>query len=303
VELKHLQYFIEITRTENFTNAAENLFITQPALSRIIKSLENELGTQLFIRKRKKLILTEAGQILKKHALKIEQQLEHLDEEMNQAFMLKKRHVRIGLPTITNSIFFSQLLSSFHQEYPEVTFQLDEDGSKAIEEKIINGLLDFGVIVLRKTNSQFDYLLFVKEKLKLVVPSAHYLAKRQGVSLDELKEESFIMFNREFELRSLVVSACREAGFQPSIISETSQLDFIQEMVVSNLGITLLPESICEELTNELANDIQTVNITNPTIEWNLAMVWKRDEFLSQVTKEFIRFAKAKLTTVNPYDS
>jgi len=113
-----------------------------------------------------------------------------------------------------------------------------------------------------------------------------------GRSLQELKEENFIMFNRDFELRSLVIAACREVGFQPTIISETSQLDFIQEMVASNLGLTLLPESICMELTQ----DIHMVAITNPAIQWSLALIWKADAYMSQVEKEFIRFAKVKLS-------
>ena len=246
-----MKCFIEVSRTSNFTNAAENLFITQPALSRIIKSLEDELGTQLFIRTRKKLILTDAGRILKEHALEIEKQLQLLDEELGKMFMLKKRHVRIGLPTITNSIFFSQLIASFHEEYPEVTFQLEEDGSRPIQEKIVNGLLDFGVVVLPAKNDNLDYYMFVNEKLKLVVPSSHRLAGNQEVSLKELKEESFIMFNRDFELRNLVITACRESGFQPIIISETSRLDFIQELVAYNIGITLLPENTCLELAND----------------------------------------------------
>lgn len=292
-----MECFIEVTRTGNFTTAAENLFITQPALSRIIKSLEDEIGTPLFIRTRKKMIETDAGRVLKKHALKIEKQLQLLDAELDKMLMLKKGHVRIGLPTITNSIFFSQLIASFHQEYPEVTFQLDEDGSKKIEEKIANDLLDFGVVVLTEKNDNLEYFMFVHEKLKLVVPSSHRLAGKQEVSLHELKEESFIMFDRDFELRTLVFTACREAGFQPKIISETSQLDFIQELVAYNIGITLLPESTCLELTS----DFQTINVTNPTIEWNLAMIWKKDTNLSQVAKEFIRFAKIKLSTTNPY--
>lgn len=295
LEIKHFECFIEVTRTGNFTNAAENLFITQPALSRIIKSLEVELGTQLFIRTRKKLILTDAGFILKKHALIIEKQLQLLDAELGKMFMLKKSHVRIGLPAITNSIFFSQLIASFHEKYPEVTFQLEEHGSKPIEEKVINGLLDFGVVVLPDKIDDFDYYMFVNEELKLVVPASHRLAGKQEVSLEELKEESFIMFNRDFELRNLVTTACREAGFQPIIISETSQLDFIQELVAYNIGITLLPENTCLEL----ASDFRTITVTNPTIEWNLAMIWKKDAYLSQVAKEFIRFAKVKLSTAN----
>lgn len=292
LEIKHLQYFMEVIRTGNFTSAAENLFITQPALSRTIKSLEDELSTQLFIRTRKKLVLTDAGHVLKKHALKIEKQLQELEEELDKMLMLKKRHIRIGLPTVTNSTFFSKLLASFHQEYPEVTFQLDEDGSKTIEEKIVDGLLDFVIVVLPDKNESFDYYMFIDEKLKLVIPSSHRLTGKQEVSLQELKKENFIMFNRDFELRNLVISACREAGFQPIIISETSQLDFIQEMVAYNLGITLLPESICKELTN----DFQTTPIINPTIRWSLALIWKKGAYISQIEKEFIRFAKIMLT-------
>ncbi|WP_026678612.1 LysR family transcriptional regulator [Fictibacillus gelatini] len=297
MEIKQLESFLEVTRTGNFTTAAENLFITQPALSRIIKSLEDELGTPLFIRTRKKLVLTDAGRILKKHALKIVNQLQQLDAELDKLFMLKNRHVRIGLPTITSTIFFSELIASFHQEFPEVTFQLEEGGSKRTEEKVLNDSLDFGVVVLSEKNDNLDSFMFVHEKLKLVVPSSHPLAGKKEVSLQELKEEGFIMFNRNFELRNLIINACKEAGFQPKIISETSQLEFIQDMVAYNIGITLLPESTCLELEDAF----QTVTVTHPAIEWNLAMIWRKDANLSQVEKEFIRFAKVKLQAANPY--
>jgi len=291
-----LKCFLEVTRTGNFTTASENLFITQPALSRIIRSLEDEIGAPLFIRTRKKLILTDAGRILKKHALKIENQLQQLDAELDKMFMQRKRQIRIGLPTITNSIFFSKLIASFHEEYPEVIFLLEEDGSKPVEEKVLNNLLDFGVVVLSEENENLDSIIFVNEKLKLVVSSSHRLAGKQEVSLQELKKEDFIMFDRDFVLRNLVINSCREAGFQPKIISETSQLEFIQELVAYNIGITLLPESTCIELTD----DFKTITVTNPEIEWNLAMIWRKDASLSQIAQEFVRFAKEKLSTANP---
>lgn len=291
-----MKCFLEVTRTGNFTTASENLFITQPALSRIIKSLEDEIGAPLFIRTRKKLILTDAGRILKKHALKIENQLQQLDAELDKMFMQRKRQIRIGLPTITNSIFFSKLIASFHEEYPEVIFLLEEDGSKPVEEKVLNNLLDFGVVVLSEENENLDSIIFVNEKLKLVVSSSHRLAGKQEVSLQELKKEDFIMFDRDFVLRNLVINSCREAGFQPKIISETSQLEFIQELVAYNIGITLLPESTCIELTD----DFKTITVTNPEIEWNLAMIWRKDASLSQIAQEFVRFAKEKLSTANP---
>ena len=156
MDIKHLRYFMEVTRTCSFTNAAENLYITQPALSRIIKSLEADVGAPLFIRSRKRLILTDAGNVLYKHAQVIEKQLQLLETELASMIAMRKGHIRIGLPTIVNSFFFSKLIASFHQEYPEVTFQLEEDGSKRIEEKIMNGKLDFGVVVLSDKNDRLD---------------------------------------------------------------------------------------------------------------------------------------------------
>lgn len=294
-----MQYFIEVTRSGSFTQAANNLYITQPAISRIIKSLEDELGAPLFNRSRKHLTLTDAGRILYERAQLINEQSELLRAELDNLLHLKKGHIRIGLPSIVNSTFFSQLIASFHQEYPEITFQLEEDGSKRVEEHIKNDQLDFGVVVLPEHHDKFDYYTFVKEDLKLIVPVSHLLANKQTVSLVELKKEAFIMFNQDFALRDRIVTACSEVGFAPSIISETSQLDFIEEMVASNLGITLLPEST----SNELTSDVKAINVSDPEIDWNLAVIWKKDARLSHVKQEFIRFAKEKLLHITNRDN
>ncbi|MFT8323457.1 MAG: LysR family transcriptional regulator [Bacillus sp. (in: firmicutes)] len=291
MEMKHLLYFIEVTRSGSFTSAANKLYITQPAVSRIIKSLEAEMGVSLFIRSRKKLALTEAGGILYKHALVFDKQFQLLKEEMDNLHSLKKGHIRIGLPSIVNSVFFSQLIASFHKEYPEITFQLVEDGSKRIEENVLNDQLDLGVVVGPENHELLDYYSFVNEELKLIVPYSHLFANKEVISLAELKEESFIMFNQDFSLRERIITACKDEGFEPRIISETSQLDFIEELVASNLGITLLPESTSADLTA----DVRAIDLSNPKINWNLSIVWKNDKQLSKVSREFIRFSKEKL--------
>lgn len=291
MEIKHLQYFIEVTDTGSFTQAANRLYITQPAISRIIKSLEEELGCTLFIRSRKKLVLTEEGEVVYQHAKNIEEQYEMLLAELDQFQQLKKGHMRIGLPSITNAFFFSKLIASFHRKFPEVTFQLEEDGSKRIEEKVYQEELDFGVVVLPTTQEGFASHAFIHEKLKLIVPIGHRFAQRKSITLNELENEAFIMFNKDFSLRESIVKACKDAGFKPKIILETSQLDFIEEMVASDIGITFLPDSTCQELTRE----VTAVAVASPTMEWRLALIWKQDAPLSYVMKEFIQFAEEKL--------
>ncbi|PAE29029.1 LysR family transcriptional regulator [Oceanobacillus profundus] len=289
--MKHLQYFIEVTRAGSFTHAAEKLYMTQPAISRIIKSLEDELEASLFIRSRKKLSLTDAGKILYEHAQVMEKQFQALRLELESLSFLKKGHIRIGLPSIIDSVFFSKLIASFHKEYPDITFQLIEDGSKRIEEKVMNDHLDFGVVFLPTRHNFFDCYSLGEEDLKLIVPADHELVNRQEVAIAELKEEDFIMFNKDFALHDHIYSACRKSGFEPRIISETSQMDFIEEMVASNLGITLLPESTIKGLKR----DVKEIKLSHPTIKWHLAMIWKKNQALSPVKLEFIRFAKVNL--------
>lgn len=291
MEIKHLQYFMEVTKSGSFTQAANQLYITQPAISRIIKSLEEELGTTLFIRSRKKLVLTEEGQVVYQHAKSIEAEYQTLLSNLGQFKQLKKGHMRIGLPSITNGFFFSQLIAPFHRQYPDITFQLEEDGSKRIEEKVHQGELDLGVVVLPATYGDFACHTFIHEGLKLVVPTSHRFARRKSMTLHELEEEAFIMFNKDFSLRDSIVKACQEAGFKPKILLETSQLDFIEEMVASNIGVAILPDSTCQELTRE----VTSIPVTNPAMEWKLALIWRRDSNLSYVIKEFIHFAEEKL--------
>ncbi|WP_217586044.1 LysR family transcriptional regulator [Lentibacillus saliphilus] len=288
MDIKHLQYFVEIAHAGSFTKAAEKLYITQPAISRMIKSLEDDLGTPLFVRSRKKLVLTDAGKIVYKHAQVIEKNVQSLQKELDDLLAVKKGHLRIGLPSIVNALAFSGLIASFHKVYPDVTFQLEEDGSKGIEEKILAGQLDFGVVVFPEGGDLFDYYAFEAERLKLVVSVYHPLAGQEHVQLQELKNETFILFTQDFTLRKIIIEACRQAGYKPKIISESSQPDFIEEMVASNLGITLLPESS----EAHLGPHVDTVAIVEPSIEWRLAFIWRKDAQLSQPAKDFIRHTK-----------
>ncbi|PPA71077.1 LysR family transcriptional regulator [Jeotgalibacillus proteolyticus] len=288
MEIKHLQYFIKVTKAGSFTRAADDLYITQPAISRMIKSLEDEMGVPLFIRSRKKLQLTDAGRVFYEHAVKMDGQFKELQASLDSLTDQNKGHIRIGLPSIIDSVFFSSLIASFHREYPHITFELIEDGSKGIEEKVMEEKLDFGVAFLSSPHPVFDSYSLGREKLKLIVPAKHRLASRKSVRLEEVKDEEFIMFNKDFALRDCIYSACREAHFEPRIISETSQLDFIEEMVASNMGVTLLPESTIKGLSG----NVKELPISHPQIEWHLSIIWKRDRNAAHVKKEFIRFAE-----------
>ncbi|MBI0580326.1 LysR family transcriptional regulator [Neobacillus cucumis] len=291
MDIKHLQYFIEVTNFNSFSRAAEHLFITQPTISKMIKNLETELGVELFDRSRKQLTLTDAGRVILEQAKLIDKAFNNLETELDNLLGLKKGHIRIGLPPIFDAAIFLKIVGSFHEKYPGITFQLVEDGSKKIEEDVANNLLDVGIIVLPTKNELFEHFSFMEEDLNLILHPSHPFADRSEVELVELQNEAFILFNKDFALNDRIILSCNSVGFNPHIISESSQRSFIEEMVANKLGVSLLPESVCKDLNP----NVKAIKVVNPSISWHLAIIWGKNQYLSYAAKEWLEFTKKEL--------
>jgi DNA-binding transcriptional LysR family regulator len=292
LDIKHLQYFIEVTKFNSFSLAAEQLFITQPTISKMIKNLETELGVALFDRSRKKLTLTDAGRVILEQAKLVDRAFHNLESELDNLLGLKTGNIRIGLPPIFDAHFLLKFIGSFHEKYRGITFQLTEEGSKKIEADVENNLLDVGVIVLPTKNEVFEHFSFMEEDLKLILHPSHPLAEKEEINLIELTNESFILFNKEFVLHDRIISSCQSVGFNPHIISKSSQSSFIEEMVSWNLGISLLPESLCHNLKKQ----VKSVKVVNPSISWNLGIIWGKHKYLSFAAKKWLEFTKELLS-------
>ncbi|MGD6816408.1 cidABC operon transcriptional activator CidR [Metabacillus sp. 113a] len=291
MDIKHLQYFIEVVKFKSFTRAANHLFITQPTISKMIKNLEEELGVTLFERSRKKLILTDAGQVIYDQAKLIDHAFRNLQMELDDLLSLKKGVIRLGLPPIIDTGFFPKMIGSFHEQYPDITFHLVEDGSKKIEEEVASGGLHAGIVVLPANEDEFTCLSYMEEDFRLVLHPDHRLAEQEEVTLRELESEPFILFNKDFVLHDRILTACNSAGFQPKVVSESSQWEFIEEMVSCRLGAAMFPESICRHLSDK----VRSVKIVDPAISWHLAVIWKKDHYLPFAAKEWLHYVKQQL--------
>ncbi|WP_018750092.1 cidABC operon transcriptional activator CidR [Paenibacillus sanguinis] len=292
MDIRQMQYLIEVARLGSFTKAAQALYITQPTISKTVKAMEEELGVVLFDRVGKKIELTDAGQIIVSQAQQIVTSFQNLMAELDDLRNMKKGHIRIGLPPMVGSSFFPKVIGEFHQRYPEITIQLFEDGAKKVEQGVASGALDVGVAVLPTVEEELSYFPFVEEKLNLVVHPTHPLAERASADLAELVQDGFVLFREDFTLHDRIISECAKAGFQPHVIYESSQWDLISEMVAVGLGITLLPETICREIDDE---GVRIIPLVKPVIPWKLGIVWRDDRYLSFATREWIRFAREVL--------
>lgn len=281
-----MQYFVEVVKQKSMTKAAASLFITQPTISNTIKLLEEELEVILFSRYKNQIYLTDAGEAFFFQCKEMLKMYDNIPNELNNLLELKTGRLKIGIPTIINIRILINLISQFHEMYPNITFQLFENGSKKIENDIYYGDLDMGITVLPTNNKNFNTFSFLEEKLKLVVHKNHKLSKRKTVNIEDLKEQEFILFNSDFYLNDKIKNTCRDYGFNPNMIFETTQWSFIEEMLLNNLGICILPEGILELLDNNL----KAIDINEPSMKWELAIIWRKDIIVDSLTKNWIKF-------------
>lgn len=286
MDLRQLTYFIEVAKHKSFTKASNIMHLTQPTLSKMVKSLEDELEIELIDRSARQIELTEAGNIVYEEGQIVIESLNNLSTHLFDLMNLKKGTIKIGIPPLIGSLFFPKIIKSFKDAYPNVEIKLTEHGANKIKQDVRDGLLDFGVVVLPVGEDEFDILPFIHEEMMLYVHSTSPYAKKKRVKMEDLHEESFILFSEDFALHDRIIQECVRAGFQPKIAYESSQWDFITGMIEENLGIAILPASIAKKVNPDL---IQAIPIVAPPIPWRLGIILKKGRYVSHATSEFIR--------------
>jgi DNA-binding transcriptional LysR family regulator len=283
MDLRQLSYFLEVANQGSFSKASQTIHVTQPTLSKMVKNLEEELGVLLLNRSTRRVDLTEAGKVVQTHVQTILNAKENLLSAVADLTEMRKGQFSLGPPPVIGASFFPKVISKFHQLHPDIDIQLVEEGGKRIEQLLIEGSLDLGVVVLPVDEEQFEVVPIVKRHLNLVVPSSHPLCGSDEVRLSELRNESFILFRQEFNLHDRVKEACIREGFEPRVSYESSQWDE---------GISLLPETICAKFD---AGNVHVIRKIEPSIHWDLAIIWKKNGYVSHAASGWIEFVRREI--------
>ena len=286
MELRQLQLFIEVTKHKSITKAAETMHLSQPALSKSIRALEDELGMTLIIRTNKTSDLTDGGKIVLEYAQKMAGILSEMKTTLNDITNLSRGQIDIGLPPIIGSLFFPRVIAKFHHAFPNIELNITEYGGARVVKSVEEGEFELGVAVLPIDEGQFNVYPIVEEEMKLLVFKDHHLASREVVDIKELRNEEFIFYHEEFALNQIMRNQFIEAGFEPKILFQSSQWDLMTEMVAANLGITILPRSISNRASNL---DLRIIDLKEDIL-WRLAVITKKDRYISNAGRTFIDF-------------
>lgn len=287
MEIEQLRQVIAVAATTNFTRAAEGLGLSQPALSRSIAKLEEELGQPLFERQTRQLALTRAGSLLVERARRILAMVDDTRAEITDNG--KTGQVRIGaIPTIA-PYFLPSLLARFGREFPEASALVDEDTTDKLLKKLADGSVDVAFLARPLEARYLDVVDLFEEELFLLLSAGHPLVERKQVRLADIEALPFILLGEAHCLTDNIVTFCRQRSFHPMSVERTSQLATVQELVALGHGVSLVPR-MARMVDSDPRRVYRSLAGTRPTR--TVVMAFNPYRFQSRLLEGFKKLAR-----------
>ncbi|WP_405206295.1 LysR family transcriptional regulator [Aquimarina sp. LLG6339-5] len=275
LELRHFTYFLAVAEELHFRKASERLFISQPGLSRQIKQMEDIIGAELFIRNKRNVSLTAAGEYLKKEIAYI---FNHIDFTVKQTSLIDKGsegEVRIGFLGSAIQTVIPDLLVKVDKEYPKIQFSLEEMSNYDQVKSIVSDELDVGFVRLARVPDGVSIKAVQTDSFSLVLPKDHSLNKKNFKSVAQVSSEHFILFSSDYSsiYYDKIMSICEDKGFTPIVSHKSVHAQTIFKLVESGLGVAIVPTS----LQHGFDLEVKFLEIPKIPQKAALSVIWKQD--------------------------
>ncbi|MBQ9262597.1 MAG: LysR family transcriptional regulator [Clostridia bacterium] len=288
MDILYLHEFIVLADIGNYLKAADELFTTQPTLSRHIQALEKDCGVLLFQRTTRKLELTEYGKLLYPYAKEIYAKYTDFEQALDNHKQKSSDQVRIGTLPMMSPYHITDILTGFQARYPNVDLSImQEDDINLLRQNLCD------LIFFRKTDQEYpdiDFVHITSDTLAAIVPIEHPLvqAGRTSVRLSELKDEHFLMLGKHTLLYKMCMNLCIAEGFEPNVVFNGKHADDIITLVKSRMGISLLTKKPIQSLGH---NNIVMLDL-EPLVETPICIAYLKGKPLSPTVRKFIEYAK-----------
>ncbi|BES73167.1 LysR family transcriptional regulator [Marinobacter nanhaiticus D15-8W] len=246
MDLRHLRSFLVLAETLNFSRAAERLNMTQPPLSRQIAALEKRLGTPLFWRHSRSVVLTPAGEQFRNDISRLFADLDRAVKSARAAAEGERGELTVAFTMYAAWNVLPEMVARFSDSFPEVALSLNETLPRDLHDALIQGVADVGISFPLRFDHTLRYHPLFQEPLCAVLPQTHRLANSAVVSVGELAADGFITFPSATApaLHEAVMACCRKYDFEPTIKVEAHLQQTIVNLVAKGLGVALVPDSM-----------------------------------------------------------
>ncbi len=282
MDLTLIRSFLAVAESGAITEAAEQIGITQPALSRRIQQLEHHLGVALLTRGRKGAVLTEIGRLVQSEAQAIVARYEHMREIVSDHQRLAAGSVRIGGGATAVSFILPEAIAAFQATHPQVRFQMREAGSSEIAADVVAGHLELGVVTLPVRDRELHVTPLTTDRIVLVARRDHPLVQRRRVRIQDLADQAFVAFEAGSALRQIIDSKLRDAGVEVKVVMELRSIPAILRMVSTTGNLAFV-----SQLGMPQGGDVQSLPVQGLRIERRLAVIARRAATLSPAAAAF----------------
>jgi len=297
MELRQLRYFAVVGREENFNRASEKLNIVQPALTRQVKQLEEELGFELFERIKRRVRLTDAG---RSFLLETEHILSEIDKSIRRTRLVaegKTGTLKIGYSeSAAYGEYFPHILQKFRQKFPDVSVEMIPDSSVPLEEQLNDHLLDIVFVYHRPRRFRhFQYLRLDKEQIVLAAPADHELTSKQPLSLNDLHGMEFVWLKRTLSPSYYddVIAACQKQGLTLNVVQESDK----DSVMLSLVGLGSLVTFTTENSIKWKPENVRLLEVFDLNVNVFLDAAWMPDN-RSVVLQQFISLMQEELKLI-----
>lgn len=292
MELRQLEYFVYVAEEGSFTRAAAKAHVAQPGVSAQIQRLEREVGEALFDRTHRSVRLTDAGSALLPYARTALDAVDAGRLAVDELRGLVRGQVRVGMMAALPSLDVVNLLASFRDHFPAVSVTVTEASSRQLLKQLLGGDLDAAIVGLpEQPPTAIQVHPICVEPLVVACRHGGPLATERSITLDELRERTFISLPQGSGLRAFLLEACLRAGFEPEITIEVSDPQLLVALTARGLGLSLLPRSVAVAHPDQL----HVLNVTQPRLEGRIALAWRAAGPRGPAARQFLRHAKRTL--------
>ena len=287
VDWRLLEYFRVAGEEQHITRAAERLGTSQPALSRALARLEQNIGVPLFERVGRSVRLTRYGESF---LTRIERGLREIEDgqlELAELLNPGRGRVSIGFLRSLGAGYVPRVVRRFQERYPEVRFTFLSNNSIELTAKLLRNEIDLAFLGAPSGKPEIAWKRVAEQELILIVSESHPLARRRQVRLGDVAKEPFLTFQGGHAVRNLTDDLCRAAGFSPNIVFEGDDSGVIRGFVSAGFGVAVTPPE------NGAGPGVVALRIVDPTPYREIGIAWLEDRFLSASVRSFRDFAMA----------
>ena len=296
MDIRQIRYFLSVVETGSFSAAADEHYISQSSLSKVIIALEKELGVSLFDRSKRKVFLTQAGEAFLEHARKIITAYKAMVVELDGYKSTLDSFSIATIPVLTQ-YGITTYLAQFRDLHPNIHFNIDEIDGLNILPALDEHRFDLAFTRHNYLNhDRYASLEICKDKLLVVVSKNNRHANRTSISLKELSNDNFIVFDRITDLHKLIMDECRKAGFDPTIFYSSHRKVSVLGLVGTNIGLALMPVKVYDYYQH---SDVLAIPL-DENIICNIVLVYLKNRMLPEAAKIFVDYMSRAIENGKP---